>query len=217
MHKKMQCFIVIIISYTTFGFIFGMEEYQSITGQLQRSEIEQLLKEGLISSLAINDYIIPVTTFSHALKKEVVLARTCLVHMKRMWSKKIGKHNRTKRMIMCQHEKNVYILNDVKEYGDETYNYLRNFYSKNIIIAYGENNVRMRIQPIVYFVSPCNFSFKNLSMIDFVVPHLSDSLQREWDTMLTRKESYTFELVSQGNISYWLKVGRTQKNALLKD
>lgn len=91
---------------------------------------------------------IPVSTFSHALKKEAALARTCLVHMKRMWSKKIGKHNRTKRMIMCQHEKNVYILNDVKEYGDETYNYLRNFYSKNIIIAYGENNVRMRIQPM---------------------------------------------------------------------
>ena len=202
----MNKYIVIIVLYTTTGFVCGMEEYK----------MENLLKKGFISSVAVNDYIVPVSTFSQALKKEASLTRTCLMNMKKMWSDQILSQNLDCRLMMYRSEKYVITVDDVR-HGNETYEYLKNFHSKNICISYYGNNVRIKILPMLYLVSSRCFAGKKLKPIDFTINHLSDALQKKWDKICDQRSVRVIELSSDGNMSSWIRVERIEKNDYLKD
>jgi len=192
--------VVIGMLCSTFGFICGMEH-----------TMEYLLKKGFLSSVAINDYIVPVSTFSQALKKEAALTRTCLMHMKHMWSDKIFQQSMECRLMMHRKESYLTILDDTRQ-GNETYEYLKNFHSKNIRISYYGNKVCIIIQPMLYLISSQYFTGKKVKSINFTVDHLSDVLQKEWDRVCNQKPVQVIELESRGNMSSWIKVERVTRD-----
>jgi len=212
MDTKIKIYIFITISCSLFGIVFSMDQQELVARQFVSNVSKQLLLKEIVSAVAVNDYIIPVATFSQALKKEALLTYACLEKMKCMVHKKINALNNRHRAIMQKECAHVYMI-DVSDIRKQTFHISRDFSSKRMDITYSRSLNRsdtpsayMKKYIYIHPVSPLGLKSDQLPTNDIVVHSLGFALRNELEKVLKEGESFAIELYSQGNVSDWFKV-----------
>jgi len=212
MDKKIRIYIFITISCSLFGIVFSMEQHDLTLSNFVFNVSQQLFIKEIVSAVAVNDYIIPVTTFSQALKKEALLTYACLEKMKYMAHGKINALNNRHRAIMQKECTHVYTA-DLSDIRKQTFHISRDFSSKRMDITYSRSLNRsdtsgayMKKYIYIHPVSPLGLKADQLPTNDIVVHNLGFALRNELEKVLKEGESFAIELYSQGNVSDWFKV-----------
>jgi len=215
MEKKMKIYIVIVLKCCLFGSILGMDKSACITNQPPKfSTLKKLLQNGLISSGAIDDYIVPVLTLWQAFTKEVRLPGACLMKMKNMHRKAIKLINADNRQSLIKENIAMSSIN-VSQQRNKISNKLRDFCSRFIVITYQNSlktpnsiNARMEIKDFLYLPSTNKLVFKKLPPKMLTITTNYDSLQKT-----LKKEGFcVIELISKDNPSDWVRIVNCCKN-----
>lgn len=212
MNKKIRVYIFIVMTSGLFGSAFGMEQQELVTRQSVSNTINYLLHKDFISAIAVNDYIVPVTSFSQALKKEALLTQACLQKMKNMVRRKINAINNRHREIMKKECTQVYMI-DVSDMRNQTSHTLRDFCSKRMDITYSRSlksshvpSAYMKKYIFIHPVSLLGLKRDQLPTNDIVAHNLGFALRNKFEELFEKGESFAIELYSKGNVSDWFKV-----------
>jgi len=204
MNKKINFFFIIGWLCILEKSVICMNEDASVKHTLQA--LQYLVKKGFLSSFEINDYIIPVKTFSQALKKERHFSYAHLIRMQRMNIEIFNKYNQDHHL-----QKGIGINEIVMR---KTYSkIIRKFCSSVIKISYYKDhnlhfNAELEITPhIVYLFSgdSVRYVYKSLPSKSIVTP-VNTRLETKLKKILKNGDACWIEVKSSGDLSDWIKV-----------
>lgn len=205
MHNKLSNYTVILILYGLTNTAFGMNK---------DIVLERLVRKNIFPVLALNNYIVPVSSAYQALKKEVSIPYVSLQRSKQMSRLQITATNvRTK---LALEKKGVVFTIDVSDIRKDIANPLRDYFKDIQIQYYPSSHVPARLHAYMSIDTYFHYSGKRLSRKEYVQINLSSALKNKVDVLLSRGTPLSIELYSEGNISDWVTITKQSQSALKK-
>lgn len=212
MYKKINVYIIAGLCGLC-SVAFGMEQGKKIISfglnkniycAVEQQKCLQKLLKGKIPILALNNYIVNASNAYQALKKEASFEHDML----RCMIKTTNKHMRN----LYEQQGVVYRIPDVKTYKRIT-DYTQHPYFKAIEIVYknilccgNKLNAHIKVDTLVYCVSPSFFKSVMYCNTQCTTESSSTSLHNNIDRLVPKGKSLFIELYCPDQISDWITV-----------
>jgi hypothetical protein len=201
MYKKISSYVVLVIFFAVCGSIFGMEEDHAL---------RESVRKGIIPSLSVNDYIVPVSSAYQALLKEASFKQHMLRNM-------INTVNTRLRQQLAGRGGVVYQLFDekmVERFVDPNF-YLRIPCYRYMELTYNnaeksecsdDMDAQVKVFTFAYSISPITFNSREYLCKEKSLTNISTVVKNNIIRLLPKGKSAYIELYAPDQISDWIKI-----------